>query len=227
MNVVEKFEGLNEIPEDRILPENIDHYQVWKDYVEADPGAICGGLEFRSIEECRQINSFLYKAMGALNYLNPWGRILDVGAGYGSLRLLLNQYHDYVPVDVFPFIPDSTIVSGDGQLPFPDQSFDYVYCSNVMQHIYSSIKEKYISEFYRILKVNGKAFISFQVDDYKLPPRFNNTRYAVTGDYFVPLNTGQEIDTMINKVGFQNLIKCKRPDDFTSWWCLKNENVVS
>lgn len=222
MNVVEKFQNLTEITEDMILPENIDHYKVWEQYVNDDPGAICGAaLTRESIDELRQKNAFLYTAMGALNYLSPWGKILDVGAGYGSLRLLLNEYHNYVPVDVYPNLPESIIVDGNGSLPFEDNSFDFVYCSNVMQHIHENVKAAYFKEFYRVLKSNGKLFLAFQVDDYKLPPRFNDMRYAVTGNYFVPLLSSLRVQDMVFDAGLKLLSKTTRGDDFQSWWWIK------
>jgi SAM-dependent methyltransferase len=210
---------LENFSEDKIIPERVDHYKLWKDYSEKDPSAICGGGTNLSRSDSTALNARLYTQMGALNYLTPWGRVLDIGAGYGSLRYLLSQYHEYVPIDVYPHIPESTLVTGDGTLPFEDKSFDFVYCSNVMQHLHDSVKFKYIEEIYRVLSDNGRAFLSFSVHS----RRDSDLNYAITDDYFIPLIKTETVDEVMQKSNLCIIMKTFRRDGYTSWWAMRND----
>jgi SAM-dependent methyltransferase len=85
---------------------------------------------------------------------------------------------EIAPVECFSdkFIPMQNLnyVSGDlystlamvkldiKSLPFDDESFDYLICSHVLEHIDDD--KKAISELYRILKKSGIAFILNPVD---------------------------------------------------------------
>lgn len=79
--------------------------------------------------------------MNKLNYLN-------VGCG--------NKFHiDWVNVDMVsnsPEVISANLIEG---IPFPDESFDVVYHSQVLEHIPKEDASGFIKECFRVLKPNG------------------------------------------------------------------------
>lgn len=220
--IIDKY-NVSEVTEDMLLPENIDHAKVWTEYINEDPGAICGSFvdKFRSFNEIQQTNAFLYKQLGALNYLAPYGDVLDVGSGLSSLSLLLTEYHKYYPCDVIQHTPGTLVIDGNGSIPFPDKSFDYIYCCNVFQHLHSNIKKLYIKEFSRLLKDNGLLFLTIVTDDLKLGPRIQDKKYAVTNEYYVELTDSNTIGQLLYDHNFRIMSKTLRSDSFVGFWCSK------
>ena len=47
-------------------------------------------------------------------------------------------------------------------LPFSDNSFDYILCNHVLEHIYDD--EKAMKEIYRVLNKNGIAILQVPID---------------------------------------------------------------
>lgn len=89
----------------------------------------------------------------------PGARILDIGAGTGEQAAELSQRgfdvcaieianSDYAHDRVFP------ITDYDGlTIPFPNQSFDVVFSSNVLEHVPNLVRMH--SEIKRVLRPNG------------------------------------------------------------------------
>jgi SAM-dependent methyltransferase len=86
------------------------------------------------------------------------GRVLDAGAGRGAYRELLSGFaENYVGMDLAS--TQATNVLGDAQrLPFADESFDTVFCSQVLEHVPEPLLA--LSEFRRVLKVGGHLVLS-------------------------------------------------------------------
>ena len=109
--------------------------------------------------------------------LAPGRRGLDAGCGAGArdVHRLWTQGFDIHGIDaveeniqrakeVHPDIADRVSVA-DLRLPldFPDESFDFVMCNAVIQHIESSdVREVTLKEFARILKPNGVLQLMFK-----------------------------------------------------------------
>ncbi|MEM4247002.1 MAG: class I SAM-dependent methyltransferase, partial [Candidatus Woesearchaeota archaeon] len=67
-------------------------------------------------------------------------------------------------------MPDAKLIPASAvNLPFPDESFDYVICLAVLHHLKPEQHEKALSEIKRVLKPSGKAGIAVWN---KLQPRF-------------------------------------------------------
>lgn len=81
------------------------------------------------------------------------GRLLDAGAGRCAYRFLLEpSCSEYVACDIDP--KSGEVVAGDLQdLPFPDASFDTVFCSQVLEHIPDPARA--LSECFRVLRPGG------------------------------------------------------------------------
>lgn len=222
-NVMDKFKDLVEIPEDRILPENINHREVWAEYVKTDPGAICGAyLDFQHPENVRMSNAMLYKHMGALSYLGPTDSVLDVGSGYESLRALLTMYNVYYPYDVLPYTNFTNILDGTGTISFDNIKFDRIYCHNVFQHLHINVIKRYVASFVNIVSDTGYVFLSSSCDDGGDCHRVGEHKYAVTGDFFIKQRSSKELEDIFVDTGFRIMSKTQRCDDFTSWWLKRN-----
>ena len=62
---------------------------------------------------------------------------------------------DYVSADLFD--PNAMLKADISNIPCPDESFDVVYCSHVLEHVEDD--RKAIAEIYRVLKKGGQAVI--------------------------------------------------------------------
>jgi ubiquinone/menaquinone biosynthesis C-methylase UbiE len=89
------------------------------------------------------------------------GQVLDVGSGVGEF---LKTYRDSFGVDANQFCVESCRKQGlrcvnasADDLPFPEQFFDGVLISHVIEHLESP--DKAISEANRVLKTGGKLCI--------------------------------------------------------------------
>jgi SAM-dependent methyltransferase len=112
-------------------------------------------LESIRLDELRAITDLLSKTV------KDRAKVLELGAGTGwQARELSAAGYDVVGID----IPSSNhrqsrvwdIVEFDGvHVPFPDESFDVVYSSNVLEHVCD--KEALNQEVLRVLKPNGIA----------------------------------------------------------------------
>lgn len=127
-------------------------------------------------------------------------KILDLGCGRGDFLLECSKRGlDVIGLDVNPkYIKiceeklkennfKVNIVDGRGEkIPFPDETFDFINCSEVLEHTDSPLKV--LEECYRVLKKDGCIFITvvsrFSIKDahYKLLflnwlPRYLGKKY--------------------------------------------------
>lgn len=107
-------------------------------------------------------------------------RVLVVGAGTGAESVVLHQrgaeVHGIEPYDKaieilelkaeLHGIPAERFQKANAEnIPHPDESFDFVYCYTVLEHVQDI--EKTIDEMVRICKTGGLVFI--QTPDYRFP----------------------------------------------------------
>lgn len=93
--------------------------------------------------------------------------VLDVGCLVGTTLLKLNQMN-YEPVGIDINNNYVKIARNYSQCPvyqmnannldFEDNYFDYILCTETLEHIHN--QEKTLKEFYRVLKEEGRIFIS-------------------------------------------------------------------
>jgi SAM-dependent methyltransferase len=67
---------------------------------------------------------------------------------------------DYITADINPDYADYQVDIMD--IPFPDQSFDYIICAHVLGHVPD--EKKAVEELFRVLKNDGVALISTIID---------------------------------------------------------------
>lgn len=105
--------------------------------------------------------------------------ILDIGCGYGWLELNLVERGcrrvnglEYKEGDLFTakkYITNDSILFDTGSaiaIPYEDNYFDTVISFEVIEHIPKNTEEKMFSEVQRVLKNNGKFYISTPNDNF-------------------------------------------------------------
>ena len=94
-------------------------------------------------------------------------KILDFGSGLGLVSQFLGENNEVVAIEpekemLFAY-PNHTYKKILGSLEqvekFEAESFDIVLCHNVLEYIEENYREKYLSEFKRVLKRDGKLSI--------------------------------------------------------------------
>lgn len=122
------------------------------------------------------------------------GRLLDVG--YGTKPYIgLFSCTEYIGLE---YASERALKAGiadyyyNGDLfPFPDNSFDSLLCSQVLEHVF--YPEKFISEMYRVLKAGGKLLLTvpFFWDEHEQP--LDYARYTSYGMITLLTSQGFEI----------------------------------
>lgn len=134
-----------------------------------------GRKEYDSIaKEFSDSRAFLWEELIPLvKYLEQGDKVLDLGCGNGRLFGLLRDKNinytgvdsseelikiakEKYPEDAFRFSVAEAI-----SLPFPDDSFDKIYCIAVLHHIPSDkFRAKFLEEIKRILKHKGLLILT-------------------------------------------------------------------
>jgi ubiquinone/menaquinone biosynthesis C-methylase UbiE len=144
--------------DDQILKELQEFY---KDTVVTDEGLL---LDHLSNEV--SLRSYIAKAREMARYLQPGASVLDWGAGFGQMTLILSRLGFKVtPFDVivrrhnlFAQVGVELIQGEDLViLPFSDKAFDSVISCGVLEHVPDVSGS--VSEVYRIIKPQGYFFI--------------------------------------------------------------------
>jgi glycosyltransferase involved in cell wall biosynthesis/SAM-dependent methyltransferase len=142
----------NSLPEGTSLPTSWELLKLFKDE-KHDPDPFYEALARRSIA------TFRYPFAGR--------RVLDLGCGHGYDTLAMRAAGaEVVALDMDPAkllatgTPLEGGVRGDAtRLPFPDGSFDGVYCSNLLEHTPET--PPVFDEIERVLRPGGWAWVSW------------------------------------------------------------------
>ncbi len=90
--------------------------------------------------------------------IKPGSKVLDLGAGSLVFKQLFPKNVKYVSADIEKTSPDIDYICNARNLPFKNNQYDYILCSAVLEHIKEP--NKVLSEIYRVLKPNGKVFLT-------------------------------------------------------------------
>jgi SAM-dependent methyltransferase len=114
------------------------------------------------------------------------GGVLDVGCGEMPFRGFLPAGHRYTGIDIavaddFGMRRHADVVTFDGlKIPFPDESFDHVLCTEVLEHTEDPVA--LIGEMHRVLRHGGTllATVPFSARVHHAPYDFHRfTRYRL------------------------------------------------
>jgi SAM-dependent methyltransferase len=123
------------------------------------------------------------------------GKVLDVGCGQMPFRSLLADQVEYTGIDIadadsFGMTRSPSIIEFNGRdIPFPDNQFDAILCTEVLEH--AEHPESLIAEMLRVLRPGGNLVLTvpFSARVHHLPydfSRFTNFRllhlFAPFGD---------------------------------------------
>jgi SAM-dependent methyltransferase len=143
------------------------------------------------------IRSGLYKS---IRQLSPalGGKLLDLGCGSKPYQQLFNC-EEYIGIDFVnpghPHESENIDIYYDGKtIPFPDNHFDSILCSEVFEHIFNL--DEVLIELHRVLKPGGSILITcpFIWKEHETPNDFARyTLFALesilTKQSFVPVAT--------------------------------------
>lgn len=115
--------------------------------------------------------------------LKPWlsmqaGSVLEIGCGAQPYRHFLGPSCTYQGLDWdgaqthFGYHAPDTVYYADGDFPFEDESFDSVFHTEVLEHVFA--KEHFLRECRRVLKPSGEMFftVPFQARYHYIPHDF-------------------------------------------------------
>ncbi len=133
------------------------------------------------------------------------GAVLEIGCGVGRL-----MRKGYVGIDISEKMlkiaisrkPNCRFLVTDGDIPFPDKSFDSVYSMLVFQHIKPKQVYRYIREAHRVLKTDGLFKFQFVVGTEREP--FCN--------YYTP----EEMSGWLTEAGFNTIFT--KPSNLHPTW---------
>ncbi|HAF30843.1 MAG TPA: hypothetical protein DCG75_17525 [Bacteroidales bacterium] len=103
-------------------------------------------------------------------FVDPNKRIIDIGAGIGSLELALNRTDifiydiDRVSIDIAKQNFKNTVVGTGSKINFEDDAFDWAISIHTLEHIPKNEREQFILEMIRISKEG--VFLNFPEGKY-------------------------------------------------------------
>jgi SAM-dependent methyltransferase len=117
--------------------------------------ALCPGTF--SLERHRLLWLYLKKET---DFFNSKNKILHFAPEQCFHKFFKSYFKNYTSTDLNSPIVD--IKADICNLPFNDNSFDYILCNHVLEHIYDD--EKAMKEIYRVLNKNGIAILQVPID---------------------------------------------------------------
>jgi 2-polyprenyl-3-methyl-5-hydroxy-6-metoxy-1,4-benzoquinol methylase len=151
-------------------------------------------IEVRIKEEENFALPIISKLEQLLNYDFAGKKVLIVGAGTGAEFIALNQklaqVHALEPdasaIDILKAkcekynIDLKSVTKGSAEaLPYSDETFDFVYCYTVLEHV-QSVKRS-MHEMVRVAKVGGYVFV--ETPNYRMP---YEPHYKILAPMFLP-----------------------------------------
>src|SRR5207237_10531335 len=86
------------------------------------------------------------------------GRMLDVGCGDKPYAQWLTSAAEHVGLDVYPGSQVDVVVQPGETWPFPDESFDALLCTQVLEHV--ADLGHVVGEIHRVLRAGALLIVS-------------------------------------------------------------------
>jgi ubiquinone/menaquinone biosynthesis C-methylase UbiE len=120
------------------------------------------------------------RTMWVFDNVRTGSTVLDLGCGAGMLALLKRKQVSLIGVDLSNECAlaarrngyDATFTASLSQLPFPDDSFDYVVSLDVLGHVAFEEKDKVLSEIKRVMRPGGVTMHGIECTDVNGRRRF-------------------------------------------------------
>jgi SAM-dependent methyltransferase len=148
------------------------------------------------------------KILNSLSKAIPYlkGDLLDIGCGNKPYQSII-QSEKYIGVDVSlsPHEQDNFDIIFDGlNLPFSDNFIDSILCTEVLEH--ATNPEKLMNEIYRVLKLNGHAFITVPmfIEHHEIP--YDYRRLTYYGMNKLAKDVGFEVIFIDNRGSFLSVL---------------------
>ena len=147
--------------------DRVDH-AVYRSVREATYGDDLGQASWITADECRRFCGWLE--------IKPEHRLLEVACGSGgvAVRIAETTGAEVVGIDVNPFAvraaerrnpppnartpPRFHLADADQPLPFPDRSFDFVFCNDSINHFRD--RRSVLRDWRRILRPGGRCLFT-------------------------------------------------------------------
>lgn len=140
------------------------------------------------------------------------GKVLDVGCGEMPFRFALTGDVQYTGIDVaaadsFGMTRDGSIQLFDGrQIPFPDDYFHHVLCTEVLEH--AEDPEMLMAEMHRVLRPGGSLILTvpFSARVHHAPYDFHRFTFYRLAQMLSPFRQydiaarGNDVATIANKL---------------------------
>jgi ubiquinone/menaquinone biosynthesis C-methylase UbiE len=149
------------------------------------------------------------------------GNILDVGCGQSPYKFLLHPSHthyfgiDIVDAEKFDYRNSEIIPFNGEDIPFQNEHFDGLICTEVLEHVYNH--QKLIDEMFRVMKPGADGIITIPwsarfhyipYDFFRYTPSSLKKMFAQFSSIKI-INRGSDISNIVNKVivlWFRNLL---------------------
>lgn len=130
-------------------------------------------LDARYFKALDRFDMRFARTMWVYDNVRAKSSVLDLGCGAGMLALLKRKRVNLAGVDLSPECAlaarrngyDTTLTSKLSQLPFADESFDYVVSLDVLGHIGFEEKDAVLSEIKRVLRKGGVTMHGIECTD--------------------------------------------------------------
>lgn len=131
------------------------------------------------------------------------GRVLDIGAGSFPRYKSLFSFQEYVSMDVAPG-PGVDTVGKIEAIPFPDNSFDSVVCTQVLGDVFDL--EKAFTEIKRVLRPGGAALITENLFDALHDEPYDFWRFTAHSLRRLTENSGLTVEQIERRGGYYSIM---------------------
>lgn len=131
---------------------------------------------------------------------------------------------DYITADLND--PDAMVKMDITEIQFPDETFDVIYCSHVLEHVIEDWKA--MGEFYRVLKTGCWAVlqvpINVEVTEEDFTVDSDEERLRLYGQIDHVRNYGRDYKDRLEKAGFE--VRIFKADEIVSKDALKQMSIA-